>query len=578
MTTRMRSPHMSKCPETLHFRFPSDAFYGIIKVSGKGREQMAKSANDSKIMEQKDRITQLNMTINSQNELIESLRSTVEECNATISSLREQVDYLTQKLFGTSSEKSRTIAGQLNLFDEAEQDAQPSGEEPAAETIVREHARSAKRTSKETFKGVPSRDEVIPLSDDQRHCADCGSDMEVIGKEFVRQEFRFTPAKGEVVNIYRETAKCPRCSNASAMERNIQFVKANVPEALIPHSYASASAAAWVMYQKYANAMPLYRQEQDWKQMGVPLSRATLANWIIYCAGNYFSPLYDYFHRELLKRGFLMADETRVQVLKEPGREAETDSYMWLFRSGEDGLAPIILYKYTETRARFNAEEFLKGFKGYLETDCYQGYNNLPDIRRCCCWAHLRRYFVEAVPKGKELDYSNPAAQAVQYCNRLFEYERQSREKGHTPEQRKEYRLQKETPVLDAFWEWISQQSPKKGTRFEKAVNYAQNHKEQFLTYLEDGRCSFSNNLSENSIRPFTVGRKNWLFSDTPKGAESSATVYTMVEMARVHGLNIYKYLNYLLERLPSTKMTDSAMSKLAPWDQDVIASCSGAV
>lgn len=202
-----------------------------------------------------------------------------------------------------------------------------------------------------------------------------------------------------------------------------------------------------------------------------------------------------------------MADETKVQVLKEPGRETETDSFMWLFRSSEDGLPVTILYKYTQTRAKLNAVEFLGEFRGYLEIDCYQGYGNLPGIRRCC-WAHLRRYFVEAVPKGKELDYSNPAVQGVQYRNRLFEYERQSREKGHTVDQRKEYRLQKEKPVLDAFWAWVPSQAPKKGTRFEKAVDYAQNHKGQFMTYLEDGRCSLSNNLSENSIRPFTVGRK----------------------------------------------------------------------
>lgn len=538
---------------------------------------MAKDAKDSRIMEQKDVISQLNMVISSQNELILSLRSTVEECNATIAGLREQVEYLTGKLFGTSSEKSKNIEGQLSLFHEAEQEVQLLDEIQSSETvIVKEHTRQAKRTSDEIFKGIPSREEVLLLSEEQKHCSDCGTEMKVIGKEFVRREFRFTPAKGEIVNIYRETAKCPKCSTASAMARNIQFVKANVPEALIPHSYASASAVAWVMYQKYANSMPLYRQEQDWKQMGVILSRATLANWIIYCSGNYFSPLYDYFHRELLKRQFLMADETRVQVLKEPGRKAETDSYMWLFRTGEDGLPPILIYKYTETRAKFNAEEFLKGFKGYLETDGYQGYNNLPDIKRCCCWSHLRRYFVEAVPKGKELDYSNPAAQAVQYCNRLFEYERQSQQKGHTYEQRKEYRLQKEKPVLDAFWTWLSQQAPKKGTRFEKAVNYAQNHNGLSMTYLEDGRCSFSNNLSENSIRPFTLGRKNWLFSDTRKGAEASATVYTMVEMAKAHNLNIYKYLNYLLQNLPCTKMTDTALAKLAPWDPDVIANCSG--
>lgn len=130
--------------------------------------------------------------------------------------------------------------------------------------------------------------------------------------------------------------------------------------------------------------------------------------------------------------------------------------------------------------------------------------------------------------------------------------------------------------MLDAFFTWISQQTPKKGTRFEKAVNYAQNHKELSMTYLEDGRCSFFNNLSENAIRPFTLGRKNWLFSDTPKGAAASATVYTMVEMAKAHNLNIYKYLNYLLEHLPSTKMTDTALAGLAPWNENIIASCSG--
>ena len=186
------------------------------------------------------------------------------------------------------------MEGQLSLFDEAEQEAHPAGEITAGEPVsVKGHTRRAKRTSSEIFNGVPCRDIVIALSEDQRYCADCGSEMEVIGKEFVRREFRFTPAKGEVINYYRETAKCPRCSTEPAMERNIRFVKANVPEALIPHSYASASAAAWVMYQKYANAMPLYRQEQDWKQMGVTLSRTTLANWIIYCSENYFSPLYD---------------------------------------------------------------------------------------------------------------------------------------------------------------------------------------------------------------------------------------------------------------------------------------------
>ncbi len=360
---------------------------------------MAKDPKDSRILEYKDTISQLNMTIRSQNELIDSLRQTIASNNEAMAVLNEKVDYLTKKLFGTSSEKSKNVEGQLSLFNEAEQEASPAGEQ-AQEAIVKGHARRAKSTHADIFKGVPARDEVISLSEEQRYCAECGAGMEAIGKEFVRREFRFTLARGEVVSIYRETAKCPACSMAPAMAGAVGFAKAHVQEALIPHSYASASAVAWTMYQKYANSMPLYRQEQDWKQMGVILSRATLANWILYCAGNYLSPLYGYFHRELIKRQFLMADETRIQVLKEPERNAETESFMWLFRTGEDVLPPIILYRYTQTRAGFHEADFLKGFKGYLETDCYQGYNGLPDVKRCC-WAHLRRYFVEAVPKGK---------------------------------------------------------------------------------------------------------------------------------------------------------------------------------
>jgi hypothetical protein len=167
-------------------------------------------------------------------------------------------------------------------------------------------------------------------------------------------------------------------------ERNQYFP--TVP--LIPESYASESVVAWAMHQKYQNGLPLNRQEDDWKQLGVPLNRATLANWIIYCTENYLCHVYDYFHRQLLMRKYLMAYETRVQVPNEPERNPETDSWMWIFRSGEDGLPPILVYHYTETRAKFHAESFLQGFSGYLETDGYQGYNNLLDIKRWSCWAH----------------------------------------------------------------------------------------------------------------------------------------------------------------------------------------------
>ena len=426
---------------------------------------MAGNSKDSKILAYKDMINQLNKTISAQTELIQSLQKTLEADRLEKENLRQQIEYLTKKLFGTSSEKRKDIDGQLNLFDEAEQEADPTWEQELPDDItVPEHKRKARRTHADLFKNVPSCDEIISLPEEERNCPTCGTQMECIGKEFVRHEFRFTPAKGKVVNIYRETYKCPECAISEEHPDDQTFVKAPVQEPLIPESYASESVVGWAMHQK---------------QLGVPLSRATLANWIIYCAENYLRHVYDYFHRQLRMRKYLMADETRVQVLNEPERNPETDSWMWLFRSGEDGLPPILLYHYTETRAKFHAASFLQGFSGYLETDGYQGYNNLPDIKRCSCWAHVRRYFTDAIPKGKEYDYSLPA------------------------EQRKQFRLEKEKPILDAFWNWLEQQHPNKGTRLAKAVNYAQNRKDTLMTYLEDGHCSLSNNLSVNiTVRP----------------------------------------------------------------------------
>lgn len=163
--------------------------------------------------------------------------------------------------------------------------------------------------------------------------------------------------------------------------------------------------------------------------------------------------------------------------------------------------------------------------------------NKVKETKRCCCWAHIRRYLLEAIPKGQEKDYSNPAVQGVLYCNKLFEYER---------------------------------------TYMEKELSFKQIHnREDFLmTYLEDGRCSLSNNLSENSIRPVTVGRKNWLFSDTPDGASANALYLTIVEMSKAYNLNLYEYLKYLLEHRPNRDMTDAEFAKLAPWNEDVQRKC----
>lgn len=240
---------------------------------------------------------------------------------------------------------------------------------------------------------------------------------------------------------------------------------------------ASESIVSCVIIQKHVNGMPLYRLDQGLKQEGAEISLATMANWVIAVAKNYLSIMYDFFHRELVKRKYLMADETRVQVLKEPGRKAETQSFMWLYRSGEAGLNPIILYNYQETRGGKNASNFLKGFKGYLETDGYTGYNRVEGITRCCCWAHARRKFVDAIPKGKEFDYRLPAVQGVRFIDRLFKLKEEIRKQSDfTYEKRYEFRLQKEKPILGAFWRWVNEQRPVRKSKFDTAVMYVKNH------------------------------------------------------------------------------------------------------
>ena len=537
------------------------------------------SANSLLQRELLDTIKGLRTTIESLQATIESLQKSLAESQERERLAKEQIEVMTRRLYGRSSEKHMAQSeGQLDFFNEVELEADQTPEEEflyefePEESAAESRKRKPRTPRKEMFKGLRIVEEdPIELPEEERYCDTCGTKMEAEGRKLIREVLKFTPAKLELHRIYVRTYICPECKENG--EKN-SIKNARAPETLIPHSYADKSVVAHSMYQKFANAVPLYRQEKDWEQMRAFLSRGTLGRWIKICSDEYFVPIYEYFHRLLLGRQFAMADETRVQVLKEPNREAEQQSFMWLFRSGEDELPQIILYHYTETRAKFNAVEYLKGFKGYLMTDGYQGYNNLPDVVREACWAHIRRKFCDAIPSGKQKDMSEPSVQGVYYCDRLFAIERHCKAQGYSYQQRHEYRNKKAPEILKAFWDWLERQKPTKGSRMDKAVTYALNQKEYAENNLQDGRCSLSNNPSENSIRPFTVGRKNWLFCDTPGGAHASATVYTMVEMAKAHGLNVEKYLTFLLDKRPHAGMPDEELEKLVPWSDEARAYC----
>ena len=529
---------------------------------------MARSSKDIQLSELKDMIAQLNMTI-------KTLNDTIARQQSENDNLKAELAWFRQKMFGSSSERRiDDLSGQLSLFDTPSEDEKPV--ELIEPEIVEQPKKSRKKkpTLKEQFKDIPTRQvPVDTLSAEDRICPLCGSEMLAIGTEVIRSEIVYTPPKLERIEYIATTYACPECKDTEEP----QFIKDNGRPALIPGSYASESLLAYVLYRKYGLYIPLYRQEQDFLQMSAPIGRTSMAHWIITAGQEYMQPMYDYFHRELLKRRFLMMDETPIQVLKEEGRKAQSKSYFWLIRTGEDGLNPIILYNYTPTRAGENAKQFLKGIEPgfYLMADGYQGYNKVKETKRCCCFAHIRRYLLEAIPKGHEKDYSNPAVQGVLYCNKLFEYERSYKEKGLSFKQIQNRRLKDQKPVIEGFLAWLKQVNPGSNGKLKKAITYIRNREEFLMTYLEDGRCSLSNNLSENCIRPVTVGRKNWLFSDTPDGANANALYFTIVEMAKAYNLNLYEYLKYLLGNRPNKNMSDDELAKLAPWSEEVQEKCS---
>ena len=484
--------------------------------------------------------------------------------------LQEQIDYLSKKLFGKSSEKrSDDIEGQMSLFNEAEEEAGKNGPDPLENEFVtvEKHTRKKKTTMAEKFAGVPTEKVYLDLDEDKRICDTCGSKLERIGEEFVRREIEIIKPGVKIIEYYSVNYGCPKCKIESDVPH---IVKGKDGHPHMLRGMASASTVAWVMYQKYANSLPLYRQEQDFKRLyGIDIGRGTIAKWIINNAKDFFAPLCKYFQRKLIAGRYAMADETPLQVLKEPNRRPETKSYMWVFRSGEYDKEQIVLFHYSETRAGDTAKEFLEGFNGYLMTDGYSGYNKLKDCTRTSCWSHVRRYLIDAIPKGKEYDHNQPAVQGLTYINLLFDMERRIHARNASFDTVKKYRLEKEKPVLDGFFGWLDAQSAIKGSRLDKALIYIRNRRQYLTTYLEDGGCSFNNNTSERSCKAFVTGRKNWMFADTQDGAAASALVYSIVETAKACEIDVYHYLKYLLLKTPTDQTPDEELEKLCPWNPE---------
>ncbi len=490
---------------------------------------------------------------------------TKQNYESRIKILEEQVHLLRDKLFARKSEKlAREVdTGQLLLFNEVEQ----VGQQPAEQESIEVPAHSRRRGKRKPLPTDLLRVEVVhDLTEEEKHCA-CGAEKSRIG-EATSEQLDYIPAKIQVIKNIRYKYACKVCEGIEADGPEVSI--APMPEQLLPKSIATPGLVAHIITSKYADALPLYRQEKIFERLKIELKRQTMASWIIKVAQK-CTVLLDLLNQEIRSGPLVQIDETGVQVLDEPGREATTKSYMWVFRGG-DPARPALLYQYHPSRSADVAKAFLGDYTGYVQTDGYVGYefvDDMPGVKHLGCWAHVRRKFYEAVKargNGKKKKKKGNAEAALDFIGRLYAIEQSVQDRNLEPDEVYALRQKKAIPILKAFREWLDEKSlitPPSGL-LGKAITYALNQWNRLTVYVEDGRMQPDNNLAENAVRPFVVGRKNWLFSATPDGAHASAALYSLIETAKANNLEPYWYLRYLFDRLATAK-TDADYRALLP-------------
>ena len=502
----------------------------------------------------------------------EALKSQLKEKEEKIQSLTKLNDWYIEQLklkakekFGASSEK--TDVNQLSLFDlfnEAETLMEPMAVEPAEEMIIPAHKRKkAKRGSR--LDNLPVETVEYKLTDEESVCDVCGEKLSEMKKE-TRRELVIIPAEVKIIEHVTYSYSCRNCDKNGV---NGFIKEAGHPKALIPKSMVSPSLLSYIMNQKYTMSLPLYRQEQEFKRLGVELTRQNLSNWIIKGA-SLLRPLYNEMKKSLLNETLLHADETTLEVLNEPGNDTKTKSYVWIYRTSVYNTNPVVIYEYTQGRSGAFAKAFLKEWQGtYLHCDGYAGYKKLEDKTLCGCLVHAKRKFHEALVANPD---NKMAKTGEEYLLKLFAIESMADKQFLSPEERLNLRNEKSKKIIDEFYEWISSIEHKAlpQSLVGKAVTYAINQKEYLSNFLKDGRIQLSNNLAEQSAKVFVIGRKNWLFSNTANGANASTLIYSVMQTAIANNLIPQKYLEYVFTQF----QFGSDIKDLLPWSDRIPKYC----
>lgn len=473
---------------------------------------------------------------------------------ARIEFLEERIRFFQKELFGRKTEKRppETELKQLHLFNEAEV---LSEEEKAQKPlVVPEHTR--RRPKRNPIPDdLPRVDVIHDIAEEEKICG-CGAELCRIGEE-VSEKLDIVPARIQVLRHIRYKYACKQCEGVESTGPTVLI--APPPAELIPKGLATAGLVAFIAIAKYCDGLPLYRQEKIFARYGVDLSRSTMASWMVKAA-ECCKALMGLLRKKLISGPLVNADETPVQVLDEPGRANTTTSYMWVFRGGEPGRE-VIFYRYSPTRSGDVPREVLQGFSGYLQTDAYSAYEGLEgQVRLVGCFAHVRRYFVRVIDaRGKSAQKPGSAEVALDYIRRLYAIEKQARKQELSPSEHYLFRREKAEEILSAFKAWMDKQAlltPPKGL-LGKALSYTRTHWHKLIRYVQDGHITPDNNAVENAIRPFAVGRKNWLFAGHPNGADAGATLFSLIETARNCGIEPYQYLRFVFERIPLAQSSE---------------------
>lgn len=465
--------------------------------------------------------------------------------------LLEEIRLAKQQRFAPSSEKNIL---QPDLFDEAGVELPDEVKEQLEDEVgINAYTRKKHPVRRKLPSYLPREMIIHDITDAEKICS-CGEHLMRIGEE-ISEQIKYIPAKICVVQHVRPKYACKPC------QENVKI--APMPVLLLPKSIATPELVAHVIVSKYGDHVPLYRQEAIWERMEVDMPRSSLCGWTIKTA-ELCEPLVNLLQKNIVANDYAQADETRVQVLNEIGRDNRTGSYMWVYRGG--GEKPSIVYEYQETRGGYHAQRFLAGFKGYLQSDAFSGYNwanNADEIIHVGCHAHARRPFAELAKTHRS---SGLAHDAIKFYRKLYGIEKEARENQYTPEARYQLRQEKSLPVLIALKKWLDHHLTKTSEQgaLGKAIRYCIAHWDELNNYLKDGRIEIDNNLVENAIRPFALGRKNWLFNASPTGAKAGVIFFSLIETCKANNIEPYQYLCAMLSRIRGCA-TEDDYRKLLP-------------